>query len=175
MKQPQWGYNVILGVGQSGPLTLLTAYVQFASPPEMLSTATGLAFSARALGGALGSAVLNTIINNKLSQTYASSVGAAAAKAGLPPSSIGALLSALATGNPKAIAEVPGISNSILGATMAVSHQVFAAAYRLAWSSIIPFVVIATICCCFLTDVSNLMTEHIDATVEKVPEGKASD
>ena len=175
MKQPQWGYNVILGVGQSGPLTLLTAYIQFASPPDMLSTATGLAFSARALGGALGSAVLNTIINNKIGQTYASSVGGAAVKAGLPPSSIGALLTALATGNPKVIAEVPGISDSILGAAMGVSHQVFAAAYRLAWSSIIPFVALAIICCCFLTDISHLMTEHIDATVEKVPESKGSD
>ena len=175
MKQPQWGYNVILGVGQSGPLTLLTAYIQFASPPDMLSTATGLAFSARALGGALGSAVVNTIINNKIGQTYASSVGGAAVKAGLPPSSIGALLAALATGNPIAIAEVPGISNSILGAAMDVSHQVFAAAYRLAWSSIIPFVALAVICCCFLTDISHLMTEHIDATVEKVPESKAFD
>jgi hypothetical protein len=139
----------------------------------MLSTATGLAFSARALGGALGSAVLNTIINNKLGQTYASSVGGAAIKAGLPSSSAGALLTALATGNPTLLAEVPGISDSILGATMNVSHQVYAAAYRLAWSSIIPFVALAIICCCFLRDVSHLMTEHIDATVEKLPEGKA--
>ncbi|KJX97170.1 hypothetical protein TI39_contig541g00017 [Zymoseptoria brevis] len=143
-KQPQWAFNVVLGIGQSGPLTLLTAYIQFASPPEISSTATGLAYSARALGGALGSAVLNTIINNKLHKAYASSVGTAAI-------------------------QVPGISEANLGAARGASHTVFAAAYRLAWSSIIPFVVVATICCFFLTDVSHLMTEHIDATVEKIP------
>jgi hypothetical protein len=50
---------------------ILPALVQFASPHAFLSTATGLAFSARALGGAFGSAILNTIINGELSRSYA--------------------------------------------------------------------------------------------------------
>ena len=55
----QLGFNVIAGIGQSGPLTLLVACVQFTAPHAFLSTATGLAFSARAIGGAFGSAVLD--------------------------------------------------------------------------------------------------------------------
>lgn len=117
--------------------------------------------------------MLNTIINNKLHKTYASSVGTAAIQAGLPPTSLGSLFPALACGDPTLIAKVPGISEAILGAAMRASHTVFAAAYRLACSSIIPFVVVATICCFFLTDVSHLMTEHIDATVEKIPLDKS--
>lgn len=61
----QLAFNVLAGIGQAGPLTLLVALVQFTSPHAYLSTATGLAFSARAIGGAFGSAVLDAIINGK--------------------------------------------------------------------------------------------------------------
>jgi hypothetical protein len=37
----------------------------------------------------------------------------------------------------------------------------------LAWASIIPFVVLALVAIVFLKGVSELMTEHIEATVEK--------
>lgn len=50
------------------------------------------------------------------------------------------------------------------------SHTVYAAAYRLAWSSIIPFVVLALVAVGFLKGVSELMTEHVEATVERVGE-----
>src|ERR1700710_47411 len=104
------------GIGQSGPLTLLVALVQFTAPHAYLSTATGLAFSARALGGAFGSAVLNTIINGKISSTYASGITTVATKAGLPNSSIPALLAALESG--AGFADIPGITDEILGAAV---------------------------------------------------------
>lgn len=153
------------GIGQSGPLTLLVALVQFTAPHAYLSTATGLAFSARALGGAFGSAVLDTIINSKYASIYDSSVGGAAIKAGLPSSSVKALLGAFATGT--GFDMIPGINDSILAAATAASHDAYAACYRLAWSSIIPFVVLALVCIVFLKGVKELMTEHIEATVER--------
>lgn len=58
-------FNVLSGISQSGPLTLLVALIQFTAPNAYLSTATGLAFSARAFG----SAVLDAIINSKPSST----------------------------------------------------------------------------------------------------------
>jgi hypothetical protein len=168
---PRQNYEVMTnlkpaGIGQAGPLTLLVALVQFTSPHAYLSTATGLAFSARALGGAFGSAVLDTIINGHLASAYAPTVGGAATSAGLPSSSVAALLAAFASG--AGFDTVPGINNSILDAAMNASHEVYARAYRLAWSSIIPFVVLALVCIVFLKGVKELMTEHIDATVEMV-------
>lgn len=64
--KPDWGnvqlgLSAVAGVGQAGPLTLLIVVVQFAAPHAYLSTATGVAFSFRAIGGALGSAILYTI------------------------------------------------------------------------------------------------------------------
>jgi hypothetical protein len=57
MNKAQIVFNVLSGIGQAGPLTLLVALVQFTAPHAFLSTATGLGFSARAIGGAFGSAV----------------------------------------------------------------------------------------------------------------------
>lgn len=57
MDNAQIGFNVLSGLGQCGPLTLIVALVQFTAPHAFLSTATGLGFSARAIGGAFGSAV----------------------------------------------------------------------------------------------------------------------
>ena len=139
--------------------------MQFTAPHSYLSTATGLAFSARALGGAFGSAVLDTIINNHLSSHYATSVGTAAIGAGLPSSSVPALIEALSTGT--GFPGVPGINETILAAATNVSHEVYAASYRLGWSSIIPFTVIGIVCIYFLRSVKDLMTDHIEATVER--------
>jgi MFS family permease len=169
MNKAQIGYNVISAIGQAGPLTLLVALVQFTAPHAFLSTATGLAFSARAIGGAFGSAVLNAIINNKISSALPSSVSSAAIAAGLPAGSVKALLAAMAVGSPAAIAKVPGINDGVIAAAMNASHWVYASAYRLAWASIIPFVVLALMAVACLKGVKELMTEEVEATVEHAP------
>ncbi|KAK4552216.1 hypothetical protein LTR86_010570 [Recurvomyces mirabilis] len=164
----QIGINVLSGLGQSGPLTLLVALIQFTAPHAYLSTATGLGFSARAIGGAFGSAVLDAISNGKLKKTYVPQVSAAAEGAGLPASSVPALLAAFGTG--KGFDEIPGITPAILGAAANASHWAYTHAYRLAWWSILPFVVVALISVACLKDVSALMTERVEATVEHVEE-----
>jgi hypothetical protein len=166
MSKAQIGFNVISGIGQSGPLTLLVALVQFTAPHAFLSTATGLAFSARAIGGAFGSAVLDAIINGKLASTLVPNVTAAAIKAGLPAMSVPALLEAMATG--VGLTDVPGINLSILAAASNASEWAYAHAYRLAWTSIVPFVVLALVAVICLKGVKELMTEKVEATVEQV-------
>jgi hypothetical protein len=168
---PSWnhaqiGINIISGIGQSGPLTLLVALVQFTAPHAHLATATGLAFSARAIGGAFGSAVLDAIINGKLASTWAPKVTAAAVAAGLPASSVPALSKAMTAG--EGLTSVPGITSASLAAAENASHWVYAHAYRLAWWSIFPFVVVALVAVACLKGVKELMTERVEATVEKV-------
>ncbi|KAJ7813302.1 hypothetical protein B0H14DRAFT_3750675 [Mycena olivaceomarginata] len=86
------------------------------------STATGLAYSARADGGAFGSAILYAIINNKLA-SYDAEVSSAAIAAGLPADSVPALLQALATGMPSTVL---GVTNAIIAAATAASRNVYA-------------------------------------------------
>lgn len=142
------------------------ACVQFTAPHAFLSTATGLAFSARAIGGAFGSAVLNAIINGRLDSQYATAVTTAAVGAGLPESSIPALLTALAAGKIGSV--VAGATPKVWAATLDASRWQYAEAYRLAWASVIPFVVLAIVAVACLKGVRELMTEKVEATVERV-------
>ena len=176
--QPDWNrgqiaLNIIAGIGQSGPLTLLVACIQFTAPHAFLSTATGLAFSARAIGGAFGSAVLDAIINGRLSSHYEPAVGKVATAAGLPSDSLPDLFTAFSTGNIGNLT-IPGVTEEIWGAVIHESRKQYAQAYRLAWSSIIPFVVLAAVAVACMRGVSELMTEKVEATVERVGE-KESD
>jgi hypothetical protein len=154
-------------LGQSAPLTLIVALVQFTAPHAYLSTATGLAFSARAIGGAFGSAVLDAIINGKLASIYEPRVSAAAVSAGLPQSSLPALFKALASSEPEATAEVPGMTSVILAEVLNASHWAYSRAYNVAWASVIPFVVLALLSVACLKGVEELMTDHTEASVEK--------
>lgn len=151
----------------AGSLTLLVAAIQFTAPHAFLSTATGLAFSARAIGGTFGSAVLNAIINGRLIGHHAAGVGAAAISAGLLEDSVPELLEALDAGT---------IGSGVVFATPAIwdaaveaSRWEYAYAYRLAWASVIPFVVLAIVAVALLKGVKDLMTEKVEATVEHVP------
>ncbi|PNS21811.1 hypothetical protein CAC42_409 [Sphaceloma murrayae] len=162
---PQIVFNVLAGIGQAGPLTLLVALVQFTAPHAFLSTATGLAFSARAIGGAFGAAALDAIINSRIGSTYAPRVGGAAVAAGLSEGQVPALLEALQSG--MGIQEL-GISEAVLGAAVAESEWVWADAYRRAWASVVPFVVLAIVAVWRLKGVKELMTERVEASVEKV-------
>ncbi|RYP54597.1 hypothetical protein DL768_000657 [Monosporascus sp. mg162] len=174
--RPSWdaaqiGLNVLAGIGQSGPLTLLVACAQFTAPHAYLSTATGLAFSARAVGGAFGSAVLNAIVAGRLGRGYADAVGAAAVGAGLPEAGVPLLLEALGSGGDGGgggAGDVPGLTPAAWEAALAASRSEYARAYRLAWASVVPFVVLAIIAVALLKGVKDLMTEKVEATVEHV-------
>lgn len=163
----QYILNVICGIGQSGPLTLIVATVQFSAPHAFLATATGLAFTARAVGGAFGAAVLNSIINGYVKSHYAENVGGAAVDAGLPASSVPTLITGMRTNNRTLLASIDGLTPPILADAVDAGHWTYAHAYRLAWSSIIPFVVLAIVAVYFLRDVKQLMTDRVEATVEK--------
>ncbi|KAK8118135.1 uncharacterized protein PG998_006416 [Apiospora kogelbergensis] len=171
--KPSWstaqlGLNVLAGIGQAGPLSLITTCVQFCAPHAFLSTATGLAFSARAVGGAFGSAVLNAIINGRLTAHYAPAVAAAATGAGLSADDVPQLLQYLEQGHlpPMAANTNGGITPAIWAAALSASREEYAHAYRLAWASIIPFVVLAIVAVACLKGVQELFTEKVEATVE---------
>jgi hypothetical protein len=123
-----------------------------------------MAFSSRAIGGAMGSAVLNAIISGRLSGHYAPAVSAAAIAAGLPAESVPALLKALEEGTR---ANVTGATAAVWAAAVDESQWQYAYAYRLAWSSIIPFVVVAIVAIACMRGVKELMTEKVEATVER--------
>ena len=75
-------------------------------------------------------------------------------------------MEAIATGE---FDDVVGLNAKVLGAALDASHVVYAEAYRLAWASIIPFVVLAIVAVCFIHQVKEQMTDHVEASVERTP------
>jgi hypothetical protein len=124
-----------------------------------------MAFSSRAIGGAMGSAVLDAIVHGRLAANYAPAVSAAAVAAGLPERSVPAILKAIAAGVSDG---VDGATPEVWAAAIGESRWQYTYAYRLAWVSIIPFVVAAIIAIAFMRGVKDLMTETVEATVEHV-------
>lgn len=66
------------------------------------------------------------------------------------------------------LSTVPGATDAIIAAATDASHNAYARAYRFAWIPIIPFVLVAMVCIACLKGVKELMTEHVEATVERV-------
>lgn len=172
--RPNWGtpqviFTALTGIGCAGPLTLLVACVQFTAPHAFLSTATGLAFSARAIGGAFGTAVIYAIVNSRIASHLPGDVGSAAIAAGLPASSVAALLKSMkgSTATKAKGQGVPGANPEIMKAAWDASHWSYARAYRLGFWSVVPFVALATIAVACMKGVKNLMTERVEATVER--------
>lgn len=106
--------------------------------------------------------MLNAIINGKLTSSLSGRVGAAAVDAGLPASSVEGLLAAMDSGE-----GLTGYSDAILGAAATASQHVYATAYNRAWASVIPFVVLAIVAVVCMKGVRELMTDRVEATVER--------
>lgn len=169
----QIGLNILIGIGHAGVATLAVSMIQFAAPHSHLSTATGLAFSARAIGGAFGSAVEDAVTEGSLYPRWSDSVEQAIEAAGLPQSSISNFLTVF--GRLEDSAEphlldtiIPGANSSIIAAAERASRDAYSYAYHRTWATLIPLVAVTIVAVLFLRPVGHLMTEKIDATVEKV-------
>jgi hypothetical protein len=73
----------------------------------------GIAGSIRSVISTIWSAIFVTVLNNRLNITLPSTVGLAAIDAGLPRSSVPALLNVFTGGTPSAFASVPGLTPKI--------------------------------------------------------------
>jgi hypothetical protein len=194
MDHIQIGLNILMGVGLSAAVTLSVAIIQFAAPHSHLSTATGLALSARAIGGAIGSAVENTITEGALYPQWTEQVETAVVAAGLPRSAVSSfiqafrqfegkyddsksrnsynetltslLMNAAAISGPNSSSSPS--TNAITAAAERASRNSYAHAYHWTFLTLIPWMVIITVITLFLRPVRHLMTERIDATVEMV-------
>lgn len=106
--------DALAGLGFAQPLAFLTVVAQFAAPPELIATSTAITLSLRALGGSIGIAVMNTILNSKTSVKIPGYIAEAVLPMGLNPAMLGPTIGA-ATGDTDLIAailqgKIPGVT-----------------------------------------------------------------
>lgn len=115
---------------------LSITYIQMGAEQRELGIAGGLGGVARYAGGSVAFSVYSAILTNVVSRQILEHVPAAAIAAGLPASSVPALLAALPLGA-AALEKVPGISTAILEAAGAAYVQAYVVGLRtIALSSI---------------------------------------
>jgi hypothetical protein len=169
--QPNDSTNAIVfaglaGLGMGGPLVLIVAGVQLSTPHHLIATATAVTTSSRAVSATIFTAIYGATLNTRLSKDIPSYVAAAAAKAGLPQSSLGAFIAALAGNNLAALPSIEGVTPTIISAGVAALKQAFADAIRAVYMIAVPFGAVACVACFFLGDLKSVMNYSVDAPVE---------
>lgn len=169
--QPNDSTNAIVfaglaGLGMGGPLVLIVAGVQLSTPHHLIATATAVTTSSRAVSATIFTAIYGATLSTRLSKDIPSYVAAAAAKAGLPQSSLGAFIAALAGNNLAALPSIEGVTPTIISAGVAALKQAFADAIRAVYIIAVPFGAVACVACFFLGDLKSVMNYSVDAPVE---------
>jgi hypothetical protein len=121
--------------------------------PQDIGLATGVLGSLRALGGAIAQAVYVSVLDNELQKNIPAYVGPAATSAGLPESSLTALLSALSASSgtsSSGLDAVPGINDGIVAAASAAMKVAYSRSFRVVFFCTVPFSVVLIVSSCFV-------------------------
>ncbi|KIX05619.1 uncharacterized protein Z518_03591 [Rhinocladiella mackenziei CBS 650.93] len=147
--------------------TMMNIWMTAARSVENIGLSLGLLGAFRSLAGALAQAIYVTVLNNKSTVLIPQYVTAAALKAGLPESSLGALFAAISAGTAEAFANVPGITpaiqldviNALKDAYQKSGSYVYIVATAFAGLGLI-------LCFCMAKDLSEDLTSHIGKSLD---------
>lgn len=152
-----------IGFGWAQYLSI--AFVQFGTDQVELGIAGGLAGVSRFAGGAVAITVFSTILSNVTTKNMKVLVPAAATAAGLPESSVSALMAALPLGA-SALAAVPDITDAVITAASKAYQQAYVVGVRTTALSSLSFGIVAIIACLFCNDIDKKMNNKIEIYLE---------
>ena len=159
-------FGGLAGIGFGAPLILIITGVQLSTPHHLIATATAVTTSSRAVAATVFTAIYAAAFSTRIENKLPSYVATAAIGAGLSPPNVPAFIKALASQDNAALAAVPGVNPTIIGAAVVALTQAFADSVRVVYIIAVPFGVLACIACLFLGDMSRTMNYRVDAPVE---------
>ena len=130
---PAYGYAVVAGAGIGVILSSIMVTAQLGTPKELISITSGIITAFRALGGTIGLAIDNAIVNNTLKSQLGTKVAAAVVPSGFPPQELVQLIPALLSGNPEAVASIPGMTPLLALKAGQATIEAYTIAFRNAW------------------------------------------
>ncbi|KAJ9603759.1 hypothetical protein H2200_011945 [Cladophialophora chaetospira] len=161
-------FACLTGIGIAAPLVLTITGVQLTTPHKLIATATSCTTSARAVAGAVFSAIFAAAFNSRLTDRLPKYVARAALAAGLPAASLPEFIEALSTGDAQALANIPGVTPTVIAEGASALQQAFADSLRIVFIIAVPFGAAAAVACLFLGDVRKTMNYHVDAPLEEL-------
>ncbi|KAG7407988.1 Trichothecene efflux pump TRI12 [Fusarium oxysporum f. sp. raphani] len=161
-----WIFPILSGIALVSIVPLSMVSAQLATTPELIALTSALMTAVRSFGGAVGLAIDNAVLNSTLEKELPKKIGAAALSLGLPPSSLPALINALASQSRDAVKAVPGISPEIAQAAVEAMKRAYLVAFRNAWIVSAAFCGLLVISTCFIKEQKADFNKRIDAPVE---------
>ena len=128
-----WAYPVLAGSGLALCIVCLMTLAQFATPPELISTTTGLVLAVRNLGGTVGLAIYNAVFNHCMSTILVPKIAAATLPLGFPESSLGPFIGAIAADNQTALVHIPHVTEAIIAAGGLAVKETYVICFRYVW------------------------------------------
>ena len=159
-------FSGLAGIGFAALITLLTTGLQFATPHHLITTATALSVSSRAIAASVFTAVYAAAFATRYKEKLPAYIIKAVVPAGLPVASVPAFIEALATPNGAALPEIPGLTPAIIAAGSNGAKQAFADSIRVIFIIAAPFGAVACVACLFLGDLKSTMNYKVDAPLE---------
>ncbi|KAJ9608024.1 hypothetical protein H2200_007012 [Cladophialophora chaetospira] len=161
-----WGYILFYGTGLGLALVTFITAAQFATPPELIATASGISTGIRSFGGSIGLAIINAIFAGSLSRNLVPKVIKAVVPLGLPETSIGPLVGALSSGNLAVLDKIPGVTSEIVAAAGLAIKQAYVVGFRNVFICGAAFMAMGIILTSFLHNPRSEFNAKVDAPIE---------
>jgi len=163
-----WLVYVVLTIACLGiggivvPASIITTII---CPDDIIATVTALTLAIRVLGGALGYAIYYNVFLNRFiyNATKVYLIPVAYAKLNITnPKILAAIVGYTGEGLLEEMKTLPGVNTEAkYQALVYAGRLTYAASYPVVYYVSIAFGVVATICSCFLGDISKYMDDHV--------------
>jgi hypothetical protein len=158
--------SALLGISVGLQTAVVPLIVSVCTPNAMIGTAIMISNSARSFGGSIGTVIFQQIFSSKIEDILPEKVVPAVLKAGLPQTSLQALLQAYAAQSQEMIMQVPGFTPAVNSALTDAAAKSYAASFRYIWYALLAFSAACTILSLFLKSTTAMMTHEVAAEVE---------
>ncbi|EFX00504.1 trichothecene efflux pump [Grosmannia clavigera kw1407] len=149
----------LVGIAVASATIATTTMIQVGVSHEYIGIATGLAITARSVGGSVATTIYSTVLKSRFTTNLIDDAATPLIQAGVAPLSVGGIIEALLGGSPEALV---GLSPDIIAVAETGIKKAFAHALRTVYLVSIAFGVVGVICVAFSEDVSHLMTNEVD-------------
>ncbi|EXJ70269.1 uncharacterized protein A1O5_06337 [Cladophialophora psammophila CBS 110553] len=141
--------------------------VQLDADDANLGTVTTVLGLIRTATGSIMTAVFLAILSSKVPKEILRNVPPAAVDAGLPKSSLPALLAAITTGTSEAYAKVPGLTAKIEAVVSEALAQSYAAAYAYVYYAAVAVGIVGMVAVIAIKDYDSMLTGHVPRQIYK--------
>ena len=139
------------------------------SPDDLIGTAIALTAAVRTIGGAIGTAVIPSVITSYGYKKVPKAVATYAVKAGFPeyPEENLYTFARAFSKDPALVAKIPGVTPRVLKAAELGKQMGYAETYHLMFYILLAFGILATAACAALPNVSKFMTNKVVAQARR--------